>query len=189
MIVNRINRTEMSIKPIKHEGLSIKPIKKGELPIKPVSINSSNPAFGAIVKSNTAIDKGFEMAFNLLKNPTLKDLESGKSFYDSMKKILASKNLKVFDIELGKQGTDVYPIINGSKLDIMAGRCPYVQDSYLVYEGCQVFADSLPEKQPKTNLDKISKKIFKMREQLAIEERKYTETLKAELQKLKEQIA
>ena len=188
MLIKPIKRVEMSIKPTRHEEMSIKPIKKGELPIKPVSIHNSNINFGATVKSNTTINKGFEMAFNLLENPTLKDLESCKSFYDSMRKILATDEIKVFGMELAKGKERVYPVVNGSKLDVTIG-CPYVQDSYIVQEGCKKFADSLPVTLSKSALDEISKRIFKMREQLVKEEEKYKETLISELQKMQKSIA
>lgn len=78
MLIKPIKQTEMSIKPTRHGELSIKPIKRGELPIKPVSINNSNISFGAVVKTNSNINKGFEQAFNLLNILSFKDLKSEK---------------------------------------------------------------------------------------------------------------
>ena len=189
MLIKPIKRVEMSIKPTRHSELSIKPIKRGELPIKPVSVTNSNISFGAIVKANSRINQGFEMAFNLLKNPTMKDLESSKSFYDSIRKIASSKKVKIFDLELVKEGSSVFPMVNGSKLDIILSNSPYLQESYIVQEGCKKFAESLPEKQESTVLDSISKKIIQLRSQLAKLEENYKDILQEELSKLQKEIA
>lgn len=188
MLIKPIKRVEMSIKPTRHGELSIKPIKREALPIKPISVTESNTAFKATVKNNEIINEGFEMVYGLLKNPTMKDLEFVKIFYDSLRKIAASKKLKSFEIDLIKEGSGIYPRINGSKLDIDTGSSPYLQKAYIVHEGCKKFAESLNDNPKKTVLDSISQRIIKLYSEISRLKEDYKETLESELEKLQKEI-
>lgn len=186
--IKPIKRENMSIKPIRQSEISIKPIKKSSMSIKPISKTQENISFGAIIKPSETLDKGFKMALLLADSPMEKDLKEGKLFFDSIRKIKDSKEIKDFFIGIKRTN-------KGNKLPEINGRSSNheysflnVQDSYIAFDGCIKFANGLSGKMPESSLDKITKRIIELEAELDSIKDSYRTTLKSSLEKLQKEI-
>jgi len=151
--------------------------------IRPINPNQN---FKATIIPSESLNNGFNMIDKNIHSGTMKNMNYAKDFLDSIARIIESKKISKFKIDIDKQRENhTYTKINGRRLMGGHNDCqPNLQDDYLVVEGIKKYASRL-EETPASTLDILKTKVEEAEEALDLLKERYNNRLKAELEQAK----
>ena len=151
-------------------------------PIK-TNNNNNNYSFKATIKPSESLKEAFKKAEKYTNSGTMKDMDTVKTFIDSLVRINESEKITKYKIEIDKSRPEyTYTKINGKRVSGGSNeRQQNLQDSYIVMESTNKFASRLEEIQPSA-LDTLRAQIEEAESVLDNLKTRYCNRLKAELE-------
>lgn len=154
--------------------------------VNPINTVNTKTNFKANIIPTESLKETFDVLQRSANSPVFKDMNYTKDFLDSLSRILESKKIAEFKIDIDKRRANhTYTKINGRR--VSGGhneRIPNVQDSYLVTEGTKNFASKLEETEP-TILDTLKERVEDAQKVLDEAKARYSDRIIAEFEQAK----